>query len=196
MNIPALLLAIVSLSIKVLINERKLLLIQLIKMKKKLFLILFSLFILTTSFIHPFYVSTINLAHNKKDKTIEITLRSFIDDIESALKKNFNKPIDLSKPEDNEEANKLLKAYLKSNLSLQINHKLNNINFLGYEINKESVWIYAEINNIESLQNIDINCKWLYDFTTKQSNILSATYNNIEKSFKLDYPKNLVQFNW
>ena len=55
-------------------------------------------FLLSSFFtvIHPFFVSVIDMKHNVKDKTIEISAKVFVDDLEAVLKKNYNTTFDLS----------------------------------------------------------------------------------------------------
>lgn len=39
--------------------------------------------------LHPFHVSTTEINHNAKDKSLEITCRIFTDDFEAILGKNY-----------------------------------------------------------------------------------------------------------
>ncbi len=145
---------------------------------------------------HPFFVSVIDIKHNAKDKTIEISTKVFVDDLEAVLKKNYNVTSDLSKSTNDAAVNSFIANYLQKKLQLTINDKPKTIKYIGYEIQKESVWIYAEVDDIVSLKKLNINCNLLYDYQDKQMNIFNIKANGGEKNYKLDYPKSTVEFSW
>jgi hypothetical protein len=155
-------------------------------------------FLLSSFFtlIHPFFVSVIDMKHNVKDKTIEISAKVFVDDLEAVLKKNYHTTFDLSTATSKPETNAIVAKYLQSKLQLTVNDKLQTIKYIGYEIQKESVWIYAEVDNVTSLKKLNINCNLLYDYQDKQMNIFNVKANGSEKNYKLDYPKSSVEFVW
>lgn len=156
------------------------------------------LFILITclGFKHPLYISTVNFNQNTTTKNIEISVRSFTDDVEAILKQNTHTTIDLNNEKNMAINNTAINNYLQSKLAVSINNRTQSIRWVGYEIIKESVWIYAEIVPTESVKLIHINCQWLYDFTNKQSNIISTNINNKEESYKLDYPNKTIDFKY
>lgn len=155
-------------------------------------------FLLSSFFIliHPFFVSVIDIKHNAKDKTIEISTKIFVDDLEAILKKNNNKTFDLSNTTLKSETNAVVAKYLQSKLQLTINGKPQTIKYIGYEIQKESVWIYAEVEDVTTLKKLSINCSLLYDYQEKQMNIFNIKANGGEKNYKLDFPKSTVEFTW
>ena len=156
-----------------------------------------SLFISTfLSLLHPFFVSVIDIKHNPKDKNVEISVRIFTDDIEKIIKKNSKKTIDLSSNTAKAENDAMIDLYLKSKLQFAINNKAQMWKYIGYEIQKESVWIYAEIDDVASLKKLDIKCSLLFDYQSKQTNIFNVIANGTEKNYKLDYPKSNVSFEW
>jgi hypothetical protein len=141
-------------------------------------------------------VSVIDIKHNAKDKTIEISTKIFVDDLEAILKKNNNKTFDLSNTTLKSETNAVVAKYLQSKLQLTINGKPQTIKYIGYEIQKESVWIYAEVEDVTTLKKLSINCSLLYDYQEKQMNIFNIKANGGEKNYKLDFPKSTVEFTW
>jgi hypothetical protein len=157
-------------------------------------LTIFSFFI--SSFFHPFFVSVIDMKHNAKDKTIEISAKVFVDDLEAILKKNYNKTFDLSTASSKPETNAVVAKYLQSKLQLTVNDKRQTIKYIGYEIQKESVWIYAEVDDVATIKKMNINCNLLYDYQDKQMNIFNVKANGSEKNYKLDYPKSSLEFIW
>ena len=151
---------------------------------------------LLLTLIHPFYVSVIDVNHNAKDKNVEISIRIFVDDFEATLKQNYKRNIDLHKSANDVQINKLITNYIESKLKVVLDGKPQAMQYLGYEVQKESVWIFLEINNINHIKKINFNCNLLYDFQDKQMNIFNVKANGIEKNYKLDYPKNSLEFVW
>jgi hypothetical protein len=138
---------------------------------------------------HPFYVSVIQIDHNAKAKTAEISIRIFMDDLEKALAKYGNTKVDILKPTEKTATNKLLNDYIQHKLHLNLNGNAVQMNYLGYEQQQESVWAYLEVENIASIKKATINCSLMYDYQDKQINIFHVKCNGNEKSYKLDYPQ-------
>ncbi|HNJ59094.1 MAG TPA: hypothetical protein PKG56_05350 [Chitinophagaceae bacterium] len=146
--------------------------------------------------LHPFYVSKVEINHNAKDKNVEISIRIFTDDLELTLRKFGNIPINLSAPKDIAATDKLINKYIQDKLRITIDDKISSIQYLGFEINKESVWIYYEIPQINTIKKVGINCSLLYDYKQEQMNIIQLTANGKDVSYKLDNPKSYVSFSF
>ena len=146
--------------------------------------------------MHPFFVSVIDINHNAKDKNIEISVKIFVDDFEGILKKNYQRNIDLHKATNDVQVNKLIHNYIETKLQIAIDGKPQIMNYLGFDVQKESVWIFLEVNEIPHVKKINFNCNLLYDFEQKQMNIINAKANGVEKNYRLDYPKSSLEFVW
>ena len=146
--------------------------------------------------MHPFFVSVIDVNHNAKDKNIEISVKIFVDDFEATLKKNYQRNIDLHKASNDVQVNKLIHNYIETKLQIAIDGKPQIMNYLGFDVQKESVWIFLEVNEIPHVKKINFNCNLLYDFEQKQMNIINAKANGVEKNYRLDYPKSSLEFVW
>ena len=144
--------------------------------------------------LHPFYVSVIEINHNAKDATAEISIRIFTQDLETTLQKYSNTKVDIAHPTDKALLDKQINQYIQQKLQMKINGQAAAMQYLGHEIQMESVWIYAEIPKVTQLKRLDLQCQLLFDFQTLQSNIFHVKSNGKEKSYKLDYPKNSTSF--
>ena len=152
---------------------------------------------LTVAFIsmfHPFYVAVIDINHNTKAGSLEISIRVFTPDLEQTLQKYSNTKIDIANSKDNTLLDKQISTYINQKIQFKVNGQSANIIYIGHEIQNESVWIYAEIAKVTQLKKLDINCNLLYDYKDLQSNIFHVKSNGNEKSFKLDYPKSITSF--
>lgn len=148
------------------------------------------------AFMHPFFVSVVDVNHNAKEQTVELSIRIFTDDFEKALAQPNTKKVDLLDKKLEKANNELIKAYIAKNLQLNINGKPTQLQFLGFEQQQESIWVYLEQPNVPVLQLLSINCTLLHTFNTKQINIVHAKSGGVEKSFKLDYPNSKASFAW
>lgn len=146
------------------------------------------------SLFHPFYVSVIDINHNAKDATVEISVRIFTQDLETTLQKYSTAKIDIAHPSDKLLLDKQINNYIGQKLQLKINGQPVQLHYLGHEIQMESTWIYVEVPKITQLKKLDVNCNLLFDFQNLQSNIFHVKANGVEKSYKLDYPKTTTSF--
>ena len=146
--------------------------------------------------LHPFYVSVIDINHNTKDESVEMSIRIFTQDLEATLQKYSTTKIDMVHPTNKLLLDKQINDYIKQKLQLKMNGQTVTMQYVGYEIQLESVWIYFEVPKIKQLKKLDVNCTILYDFQNIQSNIFHVKANGTEKSYKLDYPKNTTVFDF
>lgn len=160
------------------------------KIVKKLF---FVIGLLTfgdySSYAHPFYVSICQIDFNKKDCSLEISLKLFADDLLLALENSGATKIYLGEQEENPQTDTFIFEYLKSNLKFKVNNKTENYSFLGREIETDVIWIYLEIKNISELKKIDVECKLLTEVLDSQSNIIHVNNGDGIKSLLLNKRK-------
>lgn len=146
------------------------------------------------SIFHPFYVSVVDINQNVKEATVEVSIRIFTPDLEQTLQKYSSSKVDIAHPSDKQLLEKQISNYINQKLQLKINNQAVTMQYVGHEIQMESVWIYFEIQKITQLKKLDINCNLLYDFQNLQSNIFHVKANGNEKSYKLDFPKTSTSF--
>ena len=130
---------------------------------------------------HPFYVSVIEIQHNESAATAEISVRIFTEDLEETLRKQSNTPIDLVYPKNKTLMDKQVSTYIRQKLHLTINGKPCELQYIGYEIQKESIWCYFEIPNITQLKTLEADCNLLYEFVNVQTNIFHVKKNSKRK---------------
>ena len=148
-----------------------------------------------TSF-HPFYISVIEVEHNAKEAAIEISARTYTDDLEKMIQKEFNVKLDLSNPSQKDIANKYINQYLQKKMVLSSNGVKHKMEFVGFEIQKESTWSYFEIKEVKQLKQLNVFCEILFGIDPNQINIFHVTSGGQRKSFELASPKNATQFNF
>lgn len=147
-----------------------------------------------TAVAHPFYVSVVEVNHNSKEKTLEISCKLFADDVEDVLKQNYKTMVDLDVEKQHPLADKLITDYITRNLSVTTDGRQQKLSYVGFEKQSESVYCYFEIPNVSSVKNITLTNSLLLDFNDQQMNIMHVTVNGVRKSFKLNYPDKQASF--
>lgn len=137
---------------------------------------------------HPFHVTVIEINHNATDKTLEISCKLFTDDFEKVLAQNYKSKVDLTNPPNKAAMDSLVKKYIFSHIALKGNGKPLNFSYVGFEVEKEATYGYFEVDNIPSVNKVDIVNSLLYDLFDDEVNIVHVIVNGNRKSTKLNYP--------
>lgn len=142
---------------------------------------------------HPFFVSVIDVRHNAADKNVEVSVKAFTDDMENALRQNFpGAKIDLMRSKAGPIEDSLIQKYVRQKLRLTINGKTTSLQYVGYERQEESVWMYFEIGGIATMSNLQVNTNLLYEYKAEQINIIHARSGEEQKSYRLSNPETAV----
>jgi len=148
------------------------------------------------SMAHPFFMSVIDINHNPKEASLEISVRVFSDDLEKTLQQYSKQNINILSPNDKAVIEKNLQAYMTDHLKLTVNGKPVRFSLVGYEQQMESTWCYFEIDKQPVVNQVGIDCSLLYDYETKQVNIVHVKSKGVQKTYKLDYPKRDISFSF
>ncbi|MCW3087140.1 MAG: hypothetical protein JWQ78_526 [Sediminibacterium sp.] len=146
------------------------------------------------SLMHPFFVSVIEINHNPKEAAMEISVRIFTEDLEKTLQKYSTGKVDILNPADKALLEKQISQYITQKLKLKINGQPVTLQYIGHEIQQESVWSFFEVNKITEAKNVQVDCNLLYDLVNSQTNIFHVKSKGVEKSYKLDFPASSAVF--
>ena len=116
--------------------------------------------------------------------------------VSDKIQKEFNVKLDLSQANQKEQANKYINLYMQKKLALQSGGVKYKMDFVGYEIQKESTWSYFEIKEVKQIKQLNVFCEILFGIDPNQINILHTTVGGVRKSYELTTPKNSTQFNF
>ncbi len=166
------------------------------KYLKSIFLVIL-FFTLTAGNIHKFYVSTTQIEYAEQEESLQIIVKIFIDDIEAVLRERYNKPeMELASKKETEEDAELIKQYILKKLHIQVNHKEMPLTYIGKEYDIDVLKAYIEINQVSSLQLLEIENKLLMEKFPKQQNIIHFKWGKNRNSLLLniDNPKGLLKF--
>ena len=155
-------------------------------------LILFLAFLSTVfSFakdIHPYHVGSVEVNYNSNTKTFEVSAKFFLDDLENALNKKYNKTLHFGEEKSKAGINEALNDYFYEYFKLKNNNKFVKVNYIGFEEDRESVNVYLESEPTEMPKKVETAVSLLYSFFDDQMNIVHIVVNGLRKSSKLSYP--------
>lgn len=155
-----------------------------------------SLSLLWAALLHPFYVSVTEINHNARTQSIEISCRMFYDDLEHTLNKQYHSRIDIVKPVNKAEVNKLLSDYVRKHLIIKADGKVLSPAYVGYEIQEDGAWAYLEVKGVPRPKKVEVHDDVLYTEHPEQINMLHVTVNGSRQSTKLDNPDADASFNF
>ena len=146
-------------------------------------LIIFFFFITFSSFLeHRYYVST-SLFNFTEDSSLQITLRVFKDDLSNAISDTYldQKTDDLNLID--ELYFKQVDEYINSKISILIDDKKFEMDYLGLETKNDMYVCYLEIENLPVYSNMVISNKILFEIFDDQQNIIHVKRNDKRQSF-------------
>lgn len=129
---------------------------------------------------HDFHTSLTEMRVNAKEKTVEVTVRVFTDDIETALTKANNGQRVRLEMKDN--AGPLIERYLKQHFVLtNAKGQRRPYQFLGKEFEADATWLYLEIPLTEPLPGVILQNDVFFDLFDDQTNLVNVFYGGDEK---------------
>ncbi len=138
---------------------------------------------------HPFFVSVTEINHNKQDQTLEMSIRIFTDDFENTLRMYApGKKVDLMNPPAGGSMDSLVKSYLQTKITLEVNGAGKIMQYVGFERVEESVWVYFEITGVPELKKLKIKDPILFEYKKEQINMVHVISGSNRQSRKLDNP--------
>lgn len=146
-------------------------------------LIIFFFFLIFSSFLeHKYYVST-SLFNFTEDSSLQITLRIFKDDLSNAISDTYldQKTDDLNLID--ELYFKQVDKYINSKISILIDDKKFEMDYLGLETKNDIYVCYLEIENLPIYSNMVISNKILFEIFDDQQNIIHVKRNDKRQSF-------------
>ena len=149
---------------------------KMMKMNKsllfKVFTLLFSITLLlgNTSNAHKFYMSITDMEYNSKSKSLQISMKLFVDDIEQVLEKEQDVRMLLGTEKEHPNTDQFIKTYLKTHFFIEQSKGSIPITFIGKEVDKDYAWIYLEVKNFKVKDETLVTNSMLLDYFTEQTN--------------------------
>ena len=158
---------------------------------KKATLYLFFLAIPLFSFaIHKYYISLTQVNYIKEEKSLQITTRIFIDDLEYAIQTETNQNLELNTSLESENSDEVITNYISEKVKIKINDTYYSFKYLGKEFEEDLVYCYLEVQNIDEINTIEITNTILFEVFNEQQNIIKLNINNSNKTLYLTIKNN------
>lgn len=143
-------------------------------------------FLQTLVNLHPFHVSVADVVVNQEKRAIQISQRIFLDDLEQALNNTFGTQLIIDNESNNALRDSLIEQYLVGRLSITVDGKKKDSEFLGSEFEEDGIWCYLEIKGVKKIKQLVVASTILFEEFDDQANIIHFKINEYEKSVKLD----------
>ena len=137
------------------------------------------------------------MEYDSERKAIEVQKKIFFDDFEIALKKKNNlDKFDILNSKT-ELVDNYIEAYLKENVSFEVNDKVYDINYLGHEYINGTINCYYEVLKVKKIKSIIITDRSLFSSFDEQENLIYFEMMNKLSTIRLKNPnqKDEIIFN-
>ena len=137
-------------------------------------------FLIVTLFFpfHDFHVTHTTFHYNNESKSMEITIKVAIEDLEKSIENKSTKKLDdLSNNQENINSEKLILEYFRNNLTFSLIENTKEFKWVGKETsnNLHDIYLYFEIPNFdknENIESITIKNTLFLDLYDYQTNIV------------------------
>jgi len=141
--------------------------------KSLLFLILSSLTFQTE--LHEFHFGKFEIEHNEENKSLEIAMYLFLDDLEEGIAKQEGlDKLYLCTEKETQEATDALINYLSSNFIVFGKDDKLPMQFIGKELSEDltAVWCYLEISLPDNINKVSLGNSILMELFEDQKNLV------------------------
>lgn len=143
---------------------------------KKTLLILF-LFCSLASQAHKFYASITEVNYNPSSESLEVILKFFVDDFEEAVFRQSDVNLNLGTDLQHKLADSLVADYVNNGFYVANKNKTYENEYIGFESDKDYVWIYVEIKKFKAKGETQIKNSLLTELYPQQSNQINFNFN-------------------
>lgn len=121
---------------------------------------------------HKFHTSFAEADYNAETKSLEITLRTFPDDLESAIRKRGGKRVS---PDDKKAFGAQVFAYLQETFRVRTARgQAAKLSWVGMDAGVDSAWLYFEAALPEGVEGAQLSQQFLCDLYDDQINLVNV----------------------
>lgn len=137
---------------------------------------------------HAIYVSVIEIEKSKNSDIAALRFKIFADDLEDAIYNQSGTRVNLLKGDCNN-AQKLIENYLEEYFKLSINSTYVDREYKSCELNDISLWLEFNMNTPDDWHEVEVYAGYLMELFPTQTNVVSITFNESKKLFRLTNDK-------
>ena len=140
---------------------------------------------------HDFHVTHTTFHYNDESKSMEITIKVAIEDLEKSIENKYSKKLDgLLETQEKKNIEKLIVEYFINNLTLSVDKNIQEYHWVGKELsnNLHDIYLYFEIPNYnkkENVESITIKNTLFLDLYSYQTNIVMIEL--IDRKYNLTF---------
>ncbi|MDZ7935629.1 MAG: DUF6702 family protein [Emticicia sp.] len=133
--------------------------------------------------VHAFHTSLTEIQYNAKEKSLEISIRMFTDDLETALTKaNNGQKVMIGGKNDNSDA--VLNKYIQQHFAVITPQKQKKVlTVLGKELEGDATWVYVEIPNSQDFKENILYNNLMQELFDDQTNLVNFLYAGNKKTY-------------
>ena len=131
--------------------------------------LLFTSFALPTASAHRYHTSVTRLEYNAEERLVEITVQTFADDIEAALKRGGASNVRL----DSKTTHALVLEYLQKVFEIRSGDSRLEFQWIGMELKGYTVWVYLQAKAPNGLLRTSLRNNLLFEVFPDQVNIVN-----------------------
>lgn len=137
--------------------------------------------------MHDIHMSRCDIDYKTESKTIEVSMKMFIDDLELDLRNLGHDSLKICTAHEKPEAEELILNYLQQNLRITIDEQPTELHWIGKEISEDlsAVWCYLQISNVSAQHTIELSNQVLLSTFDDQQNVVKLKIDNGKRSFFL-----------
>lgn len=122
---------------------------------------------LVGSTFHPYHVSLAEMERNERTGNFEVSLCIWPADLEKALTRMTQKPVDLDKVDDLDE---LIAKYIDSKIVFTSGDTRAKIRYVGCELDLQKGWLYFEVQTGKELDDWSYQNRFFFELNEDQIN--------------------------
>lgn len=143
---------------------------------------------------HPLFMSVTEIGHNAAGQSLEVSCKLFTDDFETALRRQYNKHIDLLDARTHAAVDVFVRDYTTKHLAIRVDGKLVNLEYLGFDQQEEGTISYYEVKHVAKPNHIEVINNLLYEDKPQQMGIIHVMVNGRRTSTRLINPEDTAGF--
>lgn len=149
-----------------------------------------------SSFVHPFYVSIIQIDHNASASSLEMTFKIFTDDLEKAIQDQGTDLLRLGTEKEHAKSDAYIQKYISNNFDVSVDGKPLQLNWVGKEVEYDITWCYMEASGVATPKQFDVVARLLTETYSSQTNIVHVKVGGLEQSEALNKTYNKISFKY
>jgi hypothetical protein len=136
--------------------------------------------------LHPIHVSVTEVDFDRKEQSLQIMMRVFIQDLETTLRSTLNNPeLDILQPGGGLTTDRLVTDYLNDHFKISLDGKQQKTKYLGHEQEGDAFIFYIEVSNVKTWKTIFVENDIIMSTYSDQSNLVHVYVDDNVKSLRL-----------